>query len=482
MNKWRFLFRAAVAFVGLLAVSAPGLEAADPSGDATQLQGAFVAVAKQVGPAVVSISTVHTERVRSYYVSPYEDEFTRKFFSDFFGEVPYREFKRIGLGSGFIIDSQGYILTNDHVVGDADEIHVTLADGREYQAKINGRDSRSDLAVIQIPAKGLSVAQLGNSDPVQTGEWAIAIGNPFGFAMTSPEPTVTVGVISALNRSLSRGGKEQDFTDLMQTDAAINPGNSGGPLVNLKGEVIGINVAIFTTSGGYQGIGFAIPVNRAKAILDDLIEGKEVRYGWLGVSIQDVNKDVTAYFGISDMQGVIVAQVLKGGPADQGGIKAGDVIRLLDGEPVKDTRALISRFSQTKIGQEVEIKVLRQKKELALKVKVGDRPSSTQPLPAAQRLPREVSPSVVCWRGMEVQNLTPAIKQELRITDDTGVVVTQVDPDSPSYHSGIRVGDVILEINRTPVRNQGHFEEITSQIKGDALIRTPRGYVVIKPE
>ncbi len=481
MKEWRFLVRVVVAFAGL-AVNAPALEAVDSSVAAGQLQEAFVSVAKQVGPAVVSISTIHTERVRSYYVSPYEDEFTRKFFSDFFGEVPYREFKRIGLGSGFIIDSKGYILTNDHVVGDADQIHVTLADGREFQAKVNGRDSMADLAVIQIPAKGLPVAQLGNSDSVQTGEWAIAIGNPFGFAMTNPEPTVTVGVVSALNRSLSRGGKEQDFTDLIQTDAAINPGNSGGPLVNLKGEVIGINVAIFTTSGGYQGIGFAIPVNRAKAILDDLIEGRKVRYGWLGVSIQDVNKDVVAYFGVSDMQGVIVAQVLEGGPADQGGIKAGDVIRLLDGEPIKNTRALIGRVSQAKIGQEIEVKVLRQKKEIALKMKVGDRPANSSSQPAAQKLPREVSPSIVSWRGMEVQNLTAAIKQELRITDDTGVVVTQVNPDSPSYRSGIRVGDVILELNRTPVRNQGYFEEITSQMKGDALIRTPRGYVVVKPE
>ncbi len=450
---------------------------------AVQLQEAFTAVAKKVGPTVVSISTVHTERVRrNYYLSPYEDELTQRFFSDFFGEAPYREFKRVGLGSGFIIDPEGYILTNEHVIGDADQIHVTLADGREFNAAVRGRDSRSDLAVIKIDAAGLPVVELGDSDPVRTGEWAIAIGNPFGFAMTNPEPTVTVGVISALNRSLSRGGKEQDFTDLIQTDAAINPGNSGGPLVNLQGAVIGINVAIFTTSGGYQGIGFAIPVNRAKAILDDLIQGRKIRYGWLGVSIQDVSKDLAVYFELPDQDGIVIAQVLPGGPADKAGIKPGDVIRTVEGEPVRNVRALISRISKTKIGAEVELKMIRQKREMTLKVKVGERPSSTPAQQTLDQLPGTMSAPTFSWRGMQAQNLTSELKQRLGIGEEIGVAVVQVDPNSFAYRAGMRVGDVILEINHAPIQNQGDFERTTSQIQGNALLRTPRGYVVIKAD
>lgn len=448
-----------------------------------QLQEAFTAVAEKVGPTVVSISTVHTERIRqNYYLSPFEDEFTRRFFSDFFGEAPYRELKRVGLGSGFIVNSEGYILTNEHVIGNADQIHVTLADGREFNAVVRGTDSRSDLAVIKIDAAGLPIALLGDSDPVKTGEWAVAIGNPFGFAMTNPEPTVTVGVISALNRSLSRGGKEQDFTDLMQTDAAINPGNSGGPLVNLHGEVIGINVAIFTTSGGYQGIGFAIPVNRAKTVLDDLIQGRKVRYGWLGISIQDVSKDLAAYFGLSNQEGVVIAQVLPEGPAGRAGVKPGDVVTIVNGEQIRNVRVLISRIARAKIGEEIELKITRQKREMALKVKVGERPSSTPSQQSLDQLPATVGTPTFSWRGIQVQNLTTELKQRLGIGEKIGVAVVQVDPNSPAYRAGMRVGDVILEMNHNPVQSQGDFEQIASQIQDNALLRTPRGYVVIKAD
>ncbi|HDN85752.1 MAG TPA: trypsin-like serine protease, partial [Candidatus Omnitrophica bacterium] len=257
------------------------------------LEEATIKVAEKVGKAVVSISTVVRKKMgRWEFEPPFEDEFFRRFFEEFFGEFP-RERKEIGLGSGVIIDKDGYILTNEHVIQGAEEIKVRLPDGREFKAEVKGVDKRSDLAVIKINAHNLPVAELGDSDNLKIGQWVVAIGNPFGFAIESPQPTVTVGVISALHRYLPRIGKRERFyDDLIQTDAAINPGNSGGPLVDLNGKVIGINVAIITTSGGYEGIGFAIPINRAKRILGKLIRGEKILYGWLGITIQDLNEDL----------------------------------------------------------------------------------------------------------------------------------------------------------------------------------------------
>ena len=311
----------------------PSAQAA-PS-EAETLQTAFTRVSQQAGPAVVSISTEQIERVRQYFRGhPFmgqggEDPFD-DFFRQFYGEAPTeREFRRFGLGSGVIIDERGYILTNEHVVADADKITVTLADGREFEGVVKGKDARSDLAVVKIVGKKLTVAKLGDSSIVQAGQWAIALGNPFGLIATGPsalalgaEPTLTVGVVSALNRQLPRTSRlDRDYTGLIQTDAAINPGNSGGPLLNLRGEVIGINVAILTSSRGFEGIGFAIPINKAKVVIDSLIEGKRVAYGWLGVSIQDITDDVADYYGLADRDGVLVYQVLPNGPAMKAGMK-----------------------------------------------------------------------------------------------------------------------------------------------------------------
>jgi serine protease Do len=251
------------------------------------MEDAVINVANTAGKAVVSISAERTTKVstgrRFVYRSPFgespfgEDEFFRKFFDDFFGQMPEREYKQFGLGSGVIVDPQGYILTNEHVIDGADKIKVTLPDGREFKAELKGEDPRADLAIIKINAHNLPAAAWGDSDNLRIGQWVVAIGNPFGFALQNPEPTVTAGVISALHRSIGKSvGRDRDYNDLIQTDAAINPGNSGGPLVNLKGEIVGINVAIFTTSGGYQGIGFAIPSNAAKRIMSNLIQGKKI--------------------------------------------------------------------------------------------------------------------------------------------------------------------------------------------------------------
>jgi len=238
-----------------------------------------------------------------------------------------------------IIDKDGYILTNEHVVSDATQVKVKLSDGREFDAETKGVDKRIDLAVIKINAKNLPVAKLGDSDELKIGQWVLAIGNPFGFAIENPEPTVTVGVVSALGRYLPvLGRRDRGYDDFIQTDAAINPGNSGGPLVNLKGEVIGINTAIITTSGGYQGLGFAIPINKAKKVIDKLAKGEKISYGWLGVNIQDLNEDLRNYFGIKEKEGVIVLKVYKDSPAEKGGIKEGDLILSFKSQPVKTTR------------------------------------------------------------------------------------------------------------------------------------------------
>ena len=332
---------------------------AEPPKEAVTLQDAFVKVSKEVVPAVVSISTEHTEKYQTRYY-PFA-QFQDDFFNNFFVEGPERELKKIGLGSGVIIDKEGYILTNEHVIHGADRMLVTLPDGREFEGKVTGSDEYSDLAVIKIEPKGeLPFAKLGNSDSVQIGYWAIAIGNPFAFAVKSPEPTVTVGVISALHRSLPRTDKRtREYSDLMQTDAAINPGNSGGPLVNINGEVIGINVAIFTISGGSEGIGFAIPVNTAKKIMDDLVQGRRVLYGWIGVIIQDLDPNLAGYFGLQNKNGVLISRIVEDSPAYKAGLKPGDVIVSIDSEPVRNTQDLVRQLLKKQIGEVVGLGVVR---------------------------------------------------------------------------------------------------------------------------
>ena len=272
MKRKSIIFGLGFLLSGLIIIAA---SAQTPSTfEGFRMEDAIINVANTTGKAVVSISTEHTAKIgggKRYYFSypfgssPGEDESFRRFFDDFFGEMPEREYKQIGLGSGVIIDQEGYILTNEHVINDADKIKVTLSDGRDFKGEVKGRDARADLAIIKINASNLPVASLGDSDNLKIGQWMAAIGNPFAFAMQNPEPTVTVGVISALHRSLGRlSSRDSDYNDLIQTDAAINPGNSGGPLVSLKGEVVGINVAIFSTTGGYEGVGFAIPINNVE--------------------------------------------------------------------------------------------------------------------------------------------------------------------------------------------------------------------------
>ncbi len=453
-----------------------------------EMEDTIINVASTVGRAVVSISTEHTAKIkggerRYYFNSPFsqspfgEDEPFRRFFDDFLGALPDREYKKTGLGSGVIIDAEGYILTNEHVINDADKITVTLPDGRDFKGEIKGRDPRSDLAVIKINARNLPVAILGDSDKLKIGQWAVAIGNPFGFALQNPEPTVTVGVISALHRSLGRIlSADRDYNDLIQTDAAINPGNSGGPLVNLKGEVVGINVAIFSTSGGYQGVGFAIPINNAKKIISQLIAGKKILYGWLGVTVQDLNEGLAKYLGLADKNGVLVARVLENSPAQKAGMKESDIIKELAGKPVNNVRELLSAVASSEVGHSVKVIVVREKKELNLNVQIGERPENLEAEAESMSKPSGI------WRGLETEDLSSENARRFRIEEKKGVVIVAVEPNSPADEADLIAGDVILEINKQAIENRSDYEKVTKALKGDCLVKTGRGYFLIKGE
>ncbi|MCD6539938.1 MAG: Do family serine endopeptidase [Candidatus Omnitrophica bacterium] len=433
-----------------------------------------IKVAEKTGRAVVTIKTEVRERVGVYFpFDGFGDEFFRRFFEEFFGEIPEREFKRMGLGSGVIIDREGYILTNEHVVDSADTIRVRLSDGREFKAKIMGRDERSDLAVIKIEAHNLPVAKLGDSDQLKIGQWVLAIGNPFGFVIEGSQPTVTLGVISALHRDIpSLGYRNRSYSDLIQTDAAINPGNSGGPLVDMEGRVIGINVAIISTSGGYQGLGFAIPINKAKRILNKLIKGERITYGWLGVAIQNLNQDLRNYFGLREAKGVIIIRIFPDSPAEKAGLREGDLILAVDGEKVRTSSDLVRLVSEKAPGSKVDLRILRKNKYLNVKVILGERPQEES----------LVQEKVFRFRGMEVEDITPSLRREYNLYSEEGVVVTYVEPDSPADRAGILPSDVIISIEGERIRNKKDFLQIVQNIEGDCLVKTNRGFFVIREE
>ena len=442
------------------------------TGPVRMVPESFSQLAEMVGPAVVNIRTVKTVkgggRVFRHFRSPFEkDDPMRDFFDKFFGQDQQRDFKQRSLGSGFVIDRAGFIVTNNHVVEGADQIKVIMADEEEYDAEVIGRDPNTDLALIKTKSTvQLPVITLGNSDTLKVGEWVVAIGSPFGL-----ERTVTAGIVSAKGRVIGSG----PYDDFIQTDASINPGNSGGPLINMKGEVVGINTAIIASG---QGIGFAIPINLARGIIAQLKESGEVTRGWLGVAIQDLNDELADYYGLKDRKGVLVTEVFPGDPADQAGIKAQDIILEVDGKPVETTRDLTGLVAQLKVGGTNSIVVFREGKEKTFRVNIAKRDDSKI---ASRRLPRESEDEL----GIRVENITPEMKRQFNITEAVGVIVSGVKQDGKGAKAGIMVGDIIKEVNHTNIKTVDDYRDAVDQAKtGDVIQmfikRVNAGFLVIK--
>jgi len=415
------------------------------------LEDAFVSVADRATPSVVNVSVkLKPEAGQEEGPSPEMEERFREFFGPelferFFRRRAPREDGRAA-GSGVIVDPRGYILTNNHVVENASAIEVRLSDDRKFKATLVGRDPRTDLAVLKVESPApLPVADLGDSDRLRVGQWAIAIGNPFGL-----DRTVTAGIISATGRTHVGVATYEAF---IQTDASINPGNSGGPLLNLDGRVIGINTAIVSSG---QGIGFAIPITMARDIMTQLIARGRVVRGWLGVVIQDLTPELAAGFGVKEDAGVLVAEVMKDGPAAAAGLKAGDVITGFGGSAIKDVTDLQKRVAAVEPGRPSPIVVIRDHQPLALSVKVGEQPTD-EALAAA-----ESGEDVL---GLTVEPLTPETARQNRLSARRGLLVTEVAPGSPGAEAGIKPGDAIVEVNRRPVADAAAFRQIAAALK-----------------
>ncbi len=421
-----------------------------------QVPGSFSPLVKSVRDSVVNISTVKVIKGTGIFQfkSPFGpgDPF-HDFFERFFGNQIPREYRQKSLGTGFIIDKEGYILTNNHVVEKTDEIKVRLSNDKEYKAKIVGRDPKTDLALIKIKAdESLKPLPLGDSDKLEVGDWVIAIGNPFGLGHT-----VTAGIVSAKYRHLGMGSYE----NFIQTDASINPGNSGGPLLDMNGKVVGINTAIFTQSGGSIGIGFAIPINMAKSLLPQLKKGKVIR-GWLGVMIQKITPELMEKLGLKSTAGALVADVTKGGPADKAGIKRGDVIIRYNGRLIREMNELPFLVASTPVGKIVDVEVLRKGKKRVFKVKIGKLQEKEQ---------KEAMAEKTVKLGMRVEEINPELRQRFGITEKKGVVVVDVDRFSPAYEAGIRKGDIILEIDQKPVKDLNDYVKMINKYKkGDTIL------------
>ena len=428
----------------------------------------FSSIAKKASPAVINIRTVQTIQgggpvFRHFFNSPNgKDDPRNEFFRRFYNGAPQREYKRNSLGSGFIIDKKGYIVTNNHVVDNADEIQVIMNDGKEFDAKILGRDPKTDLAVLKIESdQDLPTIQFEDSDNLEVGQWVVAIGSPFGL-----EHTVTAGIVSAKGRVLGSG----PYDDFIQTDASINPGNSGGPLLNLDGKVVGINTAIIRHG---QGIGFAIPVTLAKKIIEQLKDDGEVTRGWLGVVIQNLNKDVADYYGAKDAKGALVMDVVKGDPADRAGIQPKDIILEVDGKKIENSRGLINSIAGIDVGQKVDILVLRSGKEKHLTVQIAKRDDLV------------VSESGMDWIGIDILEMTNEDARKYNMSEKEGLLVNRVQKGSKADTARIWMGDIIKEINKQSVNTtKDYYKAINSIKKGDSLKmlikRKGQGFIVME--
>ena len=434
---------------------------------------AFSEIVSAVSPMVVNISTTKVVRrdTGPFFEDPFFDLFNP--FHDF--RMP-KKWKEQSLGSGVIVSPDGYIITNNHVVEKADEIKVTLLDKRSFKGRIVGADPKTDIAVVRIDASSLPTLKWGDSEKLQVGEFVLAIGNSYGLSHT-----VTMGIISAVGRA---NVGIADYEDFIQTDAAINPGNSGGPLVNIKGELIGINTAIFSRTGGYQGIGFAVPSNMVRLVMDQLVQRGKIIRGWIGVTIQELTPELSQKFGLKKSNGALVSDVAKDSPAAKAGIIRGDVILEFNGKEVKDVSSLRNMVAQSKTGSEVSMKILRSGKEYTVKVIIVEMPREIAEVVPSQ-LPNDSEAEALT--GLTVMDLTKEIARQLGLyKDEKGVVVVKVEPGSPADEAEIKKGDIIKEIDRKKVDNLGDFNRIASNIKKDetVLLFINRGgkrfYVILK--
>ena len=440
---------------------------------------AFSSVVKKAGPAVVHVAVEKPGKVMGQFPS---ELFSDPFFERFFGpqfkhpRMPNKEkknFRQQAAGSGFIIASDGYILTNNHVIDEAEKITIRLADKREFAAKVVGADPQSDVAILKIEGTNLPVLPLGNSDALEVGEWVIAIGSPFEL-----NQTVTVGVVSAKGRN--RMGIT-DYENFIQTDAAINPGNSGGPLLNIHGEAVGMNTAIFSRSGGYMGIGFAIPINMAKSIEQQLRKGGKVTRGWLGILIQDVNEDLAKSFG-GKAGGALVSEVTEGSPAMKSGLIQGDIVTEIDGAPVTDVADLRNKIAMTPPNTSLTLRVLRDGKEKDIKVSVGEQPADMA------SIAKKMNSSTLGELGLTLQDLTDEVAGQFGYKKDQGVLIADVEEDSPAARVGLQAGQLIEEVNRTRVHSLKELQQAmksTTSAK-QVLLRVRAGersqYVVLQSE
>lgn len=416
--------------------------------------GSFSLLAKKASPSVVNISTLKVIKGRGRAPLPFDhDDPFRDFFERFFRDRIPRDFTQQSLGTGFIIDEDGFILTNNHVVEKTDEIKVTLADKREFTAKIIGRDPKTDLALIRIePDIPLKPLPLGDSEKLEVGDWVLAIGNPFGLGNT-----VTAGIVSAKYRQIGAGS----YDNFIQTDASINPGNSGGPLLNTAGEVIGINTVIFSKSGGSVGIGFAVPVNMAKDLLPQLKKGRVVR-GWLGVMIQRITPDLKNKLHLKDEKGALVGDVPAGGPADKAGIKRGDVIVSFDGKEIKEVKDLPYIVASTPVGKNVKVELVRKGRKRSLQVKVGELKEEGESKAVSKAEPN---------LGLTVKEITPELARNFGLSETSGLIVVQVENNTAAAKAGLRPGDIIIEIDQVPIKDLEEFHsKIQDYKKGDTVL------------
>jgi serine protease Do len=436
---------------------------ATPSSDGGRMTTSFADLVERLKPTVVNISTTKTIRGGGRSPlgggSPFDRYFGGDdFFERFFGDTPRREFKQRSLGSGFIISADGYIFTNNHVVERADKILVKLFDGREYKAEVIGRDAKTDLALIKIkPGNSLPVAEIGDSEKLRVGEWVIAIGNPFGL-----EQTVTAGIVSAKGRVIGAG----PYDNFIQTDASINPGNSGGPLFSMDGKVIGVNTAIVAQG---QGIGFAIPISMAKNILPDLKSKGKVTRGWMGISVQEVTEDIAKNLKLGQRSGALISEVFKGDPADQAGLRPGDVILEVNGKNINDTHQLLILIASFHVGDKVNVKVSRDGQEKTFQVTVAERKDRPE-------VAMESSKAKGSF-GMNVEDITPQTARQFGIPVSKGVVVTDVEEGSPADEVGIQPRDVIQQVNKVNISSMKDYQREVAKpaAKNSMLLLIKRG-------